>query len=156
MMKALRQVHQSKNVESCLTCLVWTRLDQLCPRYRTSCFLYDWSRYTLAPIFGEIGPRETCRLRSRCCCWAILSRPFLNTPEYVNFHHFLTLCKGSKLFEHVKALKKPLLLPGKKKKIILTISIGPLTIRCSGPNNNNWRITHKVHISNNPLTKPHL
>ena len=68
--------------------------------------LYDWSRYTLAPIFGQISRRESYGLRSRWRCWAILPRPFLNTPEYGNFHHVLTLCQVSKLFEHVKALKK--------------------------------------------------
>ena len=109
-------------------------------------FLYDWSRYTLAPNFGKIGPRETYGLRSRWRCWAILPRPFLNTPEYVHFHHFLTLCQVSKLFEHVKALKKPLLLPGKKIIIIIiigTISIGPLTIRCSGPKYLTVYFSHK-------------
>ena len=33
---------------------------------------------------------------------------FINTPEYGNFHHVLTLCQVSKLFEHVKAVKKSL------------------------------------------------
>ena len=98
-------------------------------------FLYDCSRYTLAPIFGEIGPRETCRLRSRWRCWAILPRPFWNTPEYVHFHKLSA--KFRNFLSMLKPSKSPLLSLGKKIIIvILTISIGPLTIRCSGSNNN--------------------
>ena len=45
------QVHQSKNVESCLTCLVWTRLDQLCPRYKPRVFMAF--NQTLTPRHGH-------------------------------------------------------------------------------------------------------
>ena len=95
-------------------------------------FLYDWSRYTLAPIFGKIGRRETYGLRSRWCCWAILPRPFLNTPEYVHFHHFLTLCQVSELFEHVKASKSPFFCLNNNKNPYNFNRASHL--RCSGPN----------------------